>query len=112
MSSSVLLVTTNEIPGYTVSEILGTVFGISVRSRTALGNAMGNVGQVFGGEQKGYAKLVRDARDSALADLVHSAAGLGANAVLAVRFDSNQVGNEKNAALEEVIAYGTAVVIN
>jgi uncharacterized protein YbjQ (UPF0145 family) len=111
MSASVLLVTTNEIPGYTISEILGTVFGVSVRSRTAIGNALGNVSQAFGGEQKGYAKLVRDTRDAALADLVQNAAAMGANAVLAVRFDSNQVGNEKNAALEEVIAYGTAVVL-
>lgn len=111
MPQSVMVVTTDEIPGYTISEIIGVVFGISVRSRTAIGNTMGNISQVFGGEQKGYAKLVQNTREAALADLVQKAAAAGANAVLAVRFDSNQVDNERNTALEEVLAYGTAVIL-
>ncbi|OCX68009.1 hypothetical protein A6M27_10365 [Acidithiobacillus thiooxidans] len=110
-NTPVLILTTNDCPGYTVQEIIGPVFGISVRSRNAVGNMLGNLSQSFGGEQKGYIKLASDARDSAIEQLTQAARTLGANAVLAMRFDSDQLGNEKGTALNEVVAYGTAVVL-
>ncbi len=110
-SNAVLILTTNDCPGYAIQEIVGPVFGVSVRSRNAIGNMLGNLSQSFGGEQKGYADLARSARESAIQQLTDAARAVGANAVLAMRFDSGQLGSEKGTALNEVVAYGTAVVL-
>ncbi|MHB1665972.1 heavy metal-binding domain-containing protein [Thiomonas sp.] len=112
MSDSVLVLTTNDCPGQKVIRVLGTVYGTSVKSRTAVGNFLGGIRQSFGGEQSGYTKLVADSRDAAIAALAQRAADVGGNAVLCMRFDSGQFGGgDKNMALNEVTAYGTAVVL-
>lgn len=107
MESDVLVVTTNELPGYAIVETYGEVFGIIVRSRNIFGNFGASLRTVFGGEVKGYTQLLADSREHALARLRAAAAEKGANAVLAMRFDSGDIGNIMN----EVAAYGTAVKV-
>ena len=105
--SDVMVVTTNELPGYEVTEVYGEVFGIIVRSRNIFGNLGASFRTVFGGEVKGYTKLLADSREHALQRLREAAAEKGANAVLMFRFDSGDIGNVMN----EVAAYGTAVKV-
>ncbi len=109
---SVLILTINECPGHSVQQVIGTVYGTSVRSRTAVGNFTGGLRQAFGGEQSGYTKLMVDNREAAIADLAQKAADVGANAILGMRFDSGQIGNDKGTALNEITAYGTAVILD
>ncbi|MFI8093923.1 YbjQ family protein [Streptomyces sp. NPDC086080] len=105
--SPVLVVTTNEVPGHEVKQVIGEVFGLTVRSRH-LGSQLGaGLKSVIGGELKGLTKTLVQTRNEAMARLVEAAAARGANAVLAMRFDvttAQDVGTE-------VCAYGTAVVI-
>lgn len=103
--ANILVVTTNDIPGHKVVEVYGEVFGIIVRSRNAFSNIGASFRTIFGGEVRGYTKLLADSREHALARLRQAAAAKGANAVLAMRFDSGDIGNVMN----EVAAYGTAV---
>jgi uncharacterized protein YbjQ (UPF0145 family) len=103
----VLVVTTNDILGYRVVQTYGEVFGVIVRSRNLFSNFGASFRTVFGGEVKGYTRLLADSREHALARLRQAAVEKGANAVLAMRFDSGDIGNVMN----EVAAYGTAVRI-
>ena len=103
----VIVATTNDLPGYEVQEVYGEVFGIIVRSRNIFGNVGASFRTIFGGEVKGYTKLLADSREHALQRLREAAAAKGANAVLAFRFDSGDIGNIMN----EVAAYGTAVKV-
>ncbi len=105
MNDDVMIVTTNELPGYEVEETFGEVFGLIVRSRNMFGNIGASFRTIFGGEVKGYTKLVSDSREHALARLREAAKEKGANAVLMMRFDSGDIGQVMN----EVAAYGTAV---
>jgi uncharacterized protein YbjQ (UPF0145 family) len=107
MDKEVLVVTTNDIPGYKVVEVYGEVFGLIVRSRNLFSNIGASFRTIFGGEVKGYTSLLSDSREHALERLRKAAAGRGANAVLAMRFDSGDIGGVMN----EVAAYGTAVKI-
>lgn len=84
----IIIVTTNDIPGYEVKEVYGEVFGLIVRSRNVFGNIGASFRTVFGGEVKGYTKLLADSREHALGRLREAAAVKGANAVLMMRFDS------------------------
>lgn len=93
------------MPGYEVVEVYGEVFGLIVRSRNVFGNFGASLRTVFGGEVRGYTKLLADSREQALKRLRNEAATKGANAELAMRFDSGDIGNVMN----EVAAYGTAV---
>lgn len=104
----VLVVTTNDIPGYKVEETYGEVFGLIVRSRNAFSNFGASLRTIVGGEVKGYTRLLSDSREHALARLCEAAAAKGANAVLAMRFDSGDIGGVMN----EVAAYGTAVRVS
>lgn len=108
---SVLVVTIENVPGYRVARILGTVFGVSVRSRNVFGNAIGSIRAAFGGNQAGYAKLVSDNREAALEDMMNQAEEAGANAVVMARFDSGEFAAGRGQAMNEVVAYGTAVVL-
>jgi len=101
----VMVVTTNELPGYEVQEVYGEVFGLIVRSRNLFSNFGASLRTIVGGEVKGYTKLLSDSREHALQRLRAAAAEKGANAVLMFRFDSGDIGNVMN----EVAAYGTAV---
>jgi uncharacterized protein YbjQ (UPF0145 family) len=106
-----LVVTTENAVGYRVVKVLGTVFGISVRSRGFIGNALGNMRAVFGGNQQGFIDIVEETRQAAVADMMRSAADMGANAILMMRFDSGEFGSGKGQAMNEVVAYGTAAVL-
>ena len=103
----ILVVTTNDLPGYEVKEVYGEVFGLIVRSRNIFSNIGASFRTIFGGEARGYTKLLSDSREHALARLREAAAAKGANAVLAMRFDSGDIAQVMN----EVAAYGTAVKV-
>ncbi|HUD07464.1 MAG TPA: YbjQ family protein [Candidatus Saccharimonadales bacterium] len=107
MKDEVIIATTNDIPGYEVTEVYGEVFGLIVRSRNVFSNIGAGLRTVIGGEVKGYTKMLSDSRKHAIARLRLAATEKGANAVLAMRFDSGDIGNVMN----EVAAYGTAVKI-
>lgn len=102
-----LTVTTNDIPGHRVVKTLGVVRGITVRSRNAISDMVGGVQSILGGRVGVYVKLAETARQEAYDELVAHAREMGANAVLAVRYDANEI----MPGITEVLAYGTAVVI-
>ena len=107
MNNQIMVVTSNDIPGYEIVEVYGEVFGLIVRSRNLFSNFGAQFRTVFGGEVKGYTKLLSESREHALERLREEAASRGANAVVAMRFDSGDIGGIMN----EVAAYGTAVKI-
>jgi uncharacterized protein YbjQ (UPF0145 family) len=102
-----LVTTTENIPGYRTTATLGQVFGVVVRSRGMAGNFVAALRTIIGGEIKEYSALVEDTRRHALDRLVTNASLMGADAVVMMRFDSGQIGQ----AMNEVVAYGTAVKI-
>ena len=102
-----LVVTTNDLPGYRVVKHLGIVRGITVRSRSVIGNIGAAVQIFFGGNITLYTKLAEETRQEAYDQLVEHAREMGANAVLAMRYDANEIAS----AVTEVLAYGTAVVV-
>jgi uncharacterized protein YbjQ (UPF0145 family) len=107
VNDDILIVTMNDIPGYEVVEVYGEVFGVLVRSRNLLSNIGAGLKTIIGGEIGSYSKLLSDSRIEAVGRLKLAAAEKGANAVIAMRFDTGDIGNTMN----EVAAYGTAVKI-
>jgi uncharacterized protein YbjQ (UPF0145 family) len=105
MNEDMLVVTTNDAPGYEVVEVYGEVFGVLVRSRNLVSNLGASLKSIIGGEIGGYSKLLSDSRLEAVARMKQAAAERGANAILAMRFDTGDIGGTMN----EVAAYGTAV---
>ena len=101
-----LIVTTNDAPGYRVVRTLGAVRGITVRSRNAVSDMVGGLQSMLGGRVGAYVKLAETSRAEALAELVAHAKELGANGILAMRYDANEI----MPGVTEVLAYGTAVV--
>jgi len=100
-----LISTMNDLPGYAVDEVLGEVFGLTVRSRN-IGSQIGAaLKSLVGGELRGMTKMLADGRTSATGRLVETATAKGANAVLAFRFDTSELGK----TWTEICAYGTAV---
>lgn len=102
-----LIVTSNDAPGYRVVKTLGVVRGITVRSRNVLSDALGGLQSMVGGRVGAYVKLAEAARAEAYQELVDHARAMGANAVLAMRYDANEI----MPGITEVLAYGTAVVV-
>lgn len=102
-----IIVTTNDVPGYTITEVYGETFGLIVRSRNVFSNIGASFRTVFGGEVKGYTSLLADSREQAVDRLKIAAQAKGANAVVAMRFDCNEIAE----VMSEVAAYGTAVKI-
>jgi uncharacterized protein YbjQ (UPF0145 family) len=102
-----IVVTTNDLPGYRVVRHLGVVRGLTVRSRSIVGNIGAAIQILFGGNISVYTKLAEQTRQEAFDLLIQHAEGMGANAVLAMRYDANEIA----AAVTEVLAYGTAVVV-
>ena len=102
-----LIVTSNDAPGYRVLKTLGMVRGITVRSRNVLSDALGGLQSMVGGRVGAYVKLAEAARAEAYEELVDHAKAMGANGVLAMRYDANEI----MPGITEVLAYGTAVVI-
>ena len=103
----IIVVTTNDMPGYRITEVHGEVFGITVRARNAFSNMGAGFRTMFGGEVKGYTKLLSDSRLEAVERLRFAAHQVGGNAVVAMRFDTGEIADLMN----EVAAYGTAVTI-
>jgi uncharacterized protein YbjQ (UPF0145 family) len=102
-----LVTTTNEIEGHRVTKYLGLVRGITVRSRSVLGNIGAGFQSLFGGNISIYTDLAEKAREEAYELMVQHAAQVGANAVIAMRYDANEITD----GITEVLAYGTAVVV-
>jgi uncharacterized protein YbjQ (UPF0145 family) len=100
-----LIVTMNEIPGYRITKVHGDVFGLIVRARNVFSNMGAQLMTVVGGEVGGYTKLLVDSRNQARERMWQEARARGANAVIAMRFDCNEIGD----IMSEVAAYGTAV---
>jgi uncharacterized protein YbjQ (UPF0145 family) len=99
-----LISTMNDLPGYEIEEVLGEVFGLTVRSRN-IGSQMGaGFKSLVGGELKGMTKQLAEGREHASERLVEEAESKGANAVLAFRFDTSELGS----TWTEICAYGTA----
>ncbi|TGA98865.1 heavy metal-binding domain-containing protein [Sporolactobacillus shoreae] len=102
-----LVVTTENITGYKVKEVKGEVFGLIVRSRGLGGNIMASLRSLAGGEIHEYTKMLEDARQQAIDRLIANAEDRGANAIVMMRFDSSEIGQN----MSEVLAFGTAVVV-
>jgi uncharacterized protein YbjQ (UPF0145 family) len=103
----VLIVTMNEIPGYRIARVHGDVFGLVVRARNIFSNMGAQLRTVAGGEVGGYTKMLTDSRNQARERMWREARSRGANAVVAMRFDCNEIGD----IMSEVAAYGTAVTV-
>ena len=100
-----IITTGNELPGYQVEEVLGEVFGLTVRSRN-IGSQIGaGLKSLVGGELRGMTKMLADGRQHATDRLVEEAEAKGANGVIAFRFDTSELGS----TWTEICAYGTAV---
>jgi len=104
---TMLIVTTNDAPGYRVVKTLGLVRGITVRSRNALSDMVGGLQSMLGGRVGAYVKLAEASRAEALQELVDHAQAMGANAVIGMRYEANEI----MEGVTEVLAYGTAVVV-
>src|SRR5947199_66231 len=89
--SDILISTMNDVPGYEITEVHGEVFGLIVRARNAFSNIGAGFRTIVGGEAKGYTKLLTDSRMHAQERLVEAARERGANAVIAMRFDCNEI---------------------
>lgn len=104
---SMIVTTTERIPGAQVTKTLGQVFGLTVRSRSLGGNLAAFFKSLVGGEIRSYVKLNEDARRQAIDRMVENATAMGANAISMMRFDSTEMGK----SMSEIVAYGTAQVV-
>jgi len=102
-----LITTSIELTGYRVTKNLGVVRGITVRSRSLLGNMAGGLQSLFGGTISIYVDLCEKTRQEAFQLMMEHAAERGANAIINMRYDANEVMN----GITEVLAYGTAVQV-
>lgn len=102
-----IIATTETIAGHRVVTTLGQVFGVIVRSRGIGGNIVAGLRSIVGGEIHEYTQLLEEARRHATERMVANATAMGANAVLMMRFDSSEIGE----TMSEIVAYGTAAVI-
>ena|SRR6266540_476746 len=100
-----LIATANDLPGYEISETLGEVFGLTVRSRN-IGSQLGaGLKSILGGELKGMTKALADSRGQVIERMAEEAEAKGADAIVAMRFDTSEMGG----SWTEICAYGTAV---
>ncbi len=106
-NTDVIVVTSNYVPGYRINRIIGLTWGLIVRSRGVGGNLSASLKSIVGGEINAYTKLLNESRMQAVERLIEHAKSLGANGVIDTRFDSSEIGGVMN----EVLAYGTAVII-
>lgn len=103
-----LVVTTENIAGHRIRETKGQVFGVVVRSRGLGGNIMAGLRSLGGGEIIEYTQMLEEARRHAVDRMVKNARIMQANAIVMMRFDSSEMGQ----TMSEVVAYGTAVIID
>ncbi|MGZ3754980.1 MAG: YbjQ family protein [Mucilaginibacter sp.] len=102
-----LITTSTNLEGYHIVKHLGVVRGVTVRSRSALGNIAGGFQSLFGGRLSIYVELCENTREEAFQLLIQHAQVLGANAIINMRYDANEI----MQGITEVLAYGTAVVV-
>lgn len=102
-----LITTSTSLDGYRIVKHLGIIRGITVRSRSAIGNIAGGLQSLFGGRLSVYVELCEKAREEAYQLMIQHAQAIGANAVINMRYDANEV----MQGITEVLAYGTAVVV-
>lgn len=102
-----IVVTTNDIPGQRVTRVLGLVRGVTVRSRNVIAGLGATLQTLKGGEITIYTQLAEQSRAEAHKHMVAAAAELGANAIIAMRYDANEI----QSGVTEVLAYGTAVIV-
>lgn len=103
-----IVVTTNDLPGYRVVRVIGLVRGITVRSRSIIGSIGGALQSLVGGNITLFTTLAETARQEALDLMIRHAEEAGANAIIGMRYD----GNEITDGITEMLAYGTAVVVD
>jgi len=102
-----LITTANDLPGFEITETLGEVFGLTVRSRN-IGSQLGaGLKSIMGGELKGMTQALVDSREQVIERMVEEANAKGADAIVAMRFDTSDMGNNWT----EICAYGTAVKV-
>jgi uncharacterized protein YbjQ (UPF0145 family) len=103
----VLVSTMNDLPGYTAEQVFGEVFGLTVRSRDFGSNFTASFRSLGGGEVPEYTQMLAESRHVAVMRMCQMAQQMGANAILAMRFDCNEIAQ----TMSEVAAYGTAVIV-
>lgn len=102
-----IVATTENLPGYRVTRVIGQIFGLTVRTRGLGGNIAAGFRSLAGGEVASYTKLLEDSRRQAVDRLVEAVTAAGGNAVVMMRFDGSAIGK----TMSEIVAYGTAVVV-
>jgi uncharacterized protein YbjQ (UPF0145 family) len=102
-----LIVTTNDVPGYRIEAVLGEVMGMTVRSANIGANIIAGFRAIGGGEVDEYTRLVYESRQQVMQRMWQDATSRGANAIVAMRFDTGEIGQ----AFSEICAYGTAVIV-
>src|SRR5690242_3422885 len=103
-----IVTTMNDIPGYEVDEVYGEVMGLTVRSRNVGSQIGAGLKSIIGGELKGMTKALIDSREQVRQRMVEEAEAHGANAIIAMRFDTSEMGGNWT----EICAYGTAVRVH
>ena len=103
-----IVTTMNDLPGYTVDDVLGEVFGLTVRSRNVGSQIGASLKSLVGGELRGMTKMLAEGRQHARDRLVEEAEARGADAIVAFRFDTSELGS----TWTEICAYGTAVRVH
>jgi uncharacterized protein YbjQ (UPF0145 family) len=107
LQQNFIVVSSNHVPGYEITETKGFCYGLTVRSRGLGGQVGAGIRSMFGGEIKEYVKMMEESRDEAVYRMIDHARQMGANAVISVRYDSDEISN----VMQEILAYGTAVVV-
>ena len=107
MVDPVMITTSTQLEGYRITRQLGVVRGITVRSRSLLGNLAGGLQSLLGGRISVYVDLCETTREEAFQHMIQHAGERGANAIINMRYDANEVMN----GITEVLAYGTAVIV-
>ncbi|TQR20413.1 YbjQ family protein [Psychrobacillus vulpis] len=102
-----IVVTTESIANYKVKEVIGPVFGLTVRARGIGKDIVAALKGPIGGEITQYTEMLEDARKQAMDRMVSNASIMGANAIIMMRFDSGEIGQN----MSEIVAYGTAVIV-
>ena len=107
MGATMIVTTTNDVAGYRITRHLGVVRGLTVRSRSVIGNIGAGIQSLFGGNISIYTNLAEKAREEAFSLMVEHASAAGANAIVAMRYDANEITD----GITEVLAYGSAVIV-
>ena len=106
MIDTTMITTSIALDGYKITKNLGVVRGITVRSRSLLGNIAGGLQSLVGGKLSIYVELCETSREEAFQHLIQHASERGANAIINMRYDANEITD----GVTEVLAYGTAVI--